>query len=77
MSRTLPRANGAMPAKFVSRIVFVAGLAFTTVSPLTKCSAFYPTARRSQCDTSTFLVEKTLLKPWLLLMVGDKKTGRK
>src|SRR5208337_3987076 len=75
MSRTLPRASGAMPAKFVSRIVFVAGLAFTTVWPLTKCSAFYPTARRSQCDASTFPAQKSFSELLLLLMDGSKKNG--
>src|SRR5579883_3032479 len=56
----LPRAMGAMPAKLVSRMTFVAGLALTRTLPLTKCSAFYPTERGCQCDAHTFWKENRL-----------------
>src|ERR1700675_412602 len=75
MSRTLPRANGAMPGKFVSRMTLVAGLAFTKVLPLTKRSAFYPTVRRCQCDRMTIRAKKILWPPLFLLM--NEKMGRK
>src|SRR5258708_16626094 len=64
-----------MPGKFVSRMTFGAGLAFTTVVPLTKCSAFYPTVRRCQCDLRTIRAKKTLWPPLFLLM--NEKMGRK
>src|ERR1700741_2627355 len=64
-----------MPGKFVSRMTFGAGLAFTTVVPLTKCSAFYPTVRRCQCDPRTIRAKETLWPPLFLLM--SKKMGRK
>src|SRR5258707_8681674 len=64
-----------MPGKFVSRMTFGAGLAFTTVVPLTKCSAFYPTVRRCQCDLRTIQAKKTLWPTLFLLM--NEKMGRK
>src|SRR5258708_24778488 len=60
-----------MPGKFVSRMTFGAGLAFTTVVPLTKCSAFYPTVRRCQCDLRTIRAKKTLWPP-LFLLINEK-----
>src|SRR5260370_13286092 len=64
-----------MPGKFVSRMTFGAGLAFTTVVPLTKCSAFYPTVRRCQCDLRTIRAKKTLWPPLFLLM--NEKGGER
>src|SRR5882672_554996 len=75
MSRTLPRARGGMPGKFVSRMTFAAGLAFTTVLPLTKCSAFYPTVRRCQCGREANFGEENLLPG--IVSFNERKNGAK